>query len=141
MLREACVCKRDAPQCPRIRLWPVRRDDSSRVVIGADGLWRSDWRRRNVGAFGVRASERRLIARAQGLATVCRWLLHVYLNCAFASSTISHIVFSNTYRFFIIVPCRSCQHSQPAPIRWSLYQPYFVPILGIFVIEFEIALR
>ncbi len=47
ILREACVCKRDAPKCPRIRLWPVRRDDISRVLIGAAGLWR----RRNVGAL------------------------------------------------------------------------------------------
>ncbi len=38
MLREACVCKRDAPMSVRIRLWPVRRDDSSRVLIGAAGL-------------------------------------------------------------------------------------------------------
>ncbi len=51
MLREARVCKRDAPKCLIIRLWPVRRDDSSRVLIGAAGLWRSDWRRQNVGAL------------------------------------------------------------------------------------------
>ncbi len=43
--------KRDAPTCVRIRLWPFRRDDSSRVLLGAAGLWRSDWRRRNVGAL------------------------------------------------------------------------------------------
>ncbi len=51
MLREACVCKRDAPTCVRIRLWPLRRDDSLRVLIGAAGMWRSDWRRRDVGAL------------------------------------------------------------------------------------------
>ncbi len=50
MLREACVWKRDAPKCIRIRLWPLRRDGSSRVVIGAAGMWRSDWRSWNVGA-------------------------------------------------------------------------------------------
>ncbi len=43
MLREACVCKRVAPKCVRIRLWPLRRDDSSRVLIGAAGMRRSDW--------------------------------------------------------------------------------------------------
>ncbi len=26
-----------------IRIWPLRRDDSSRVLIGAGGMWRSDW--------------------------------------------------------------------------------------------------
>ncbi len=51
MLREECVCKRDALKCVRIRPWPLRRDDSSRVLIGAAGIWRSDWRRRNVGAL------------------------------------------------------------------------------------------
>ncbi len=49
MLREACVCKRDALKCLRIRLWPVRRDDSSRILIGAAGFSRSDWRRRKCG--------------------------------------------------------------------------------------------
>ncbi len=71
-LREACVCERDAPNCVRIRIWPVRRDDSSCVLIGAAGLWRSDWRRRKCGrsdwpecvkAFGVRASSDRKHAR------------------------------------------------------------------------------
>ncbi len=51
MLCEACVCKRDAPMCVRIRLWPFRRDDSSHVLIGAAGMWHSDWRRRDVGAL------------------------------------------------------------------------------------------
>ncbi len=27
----------------RIRLWPLRRDDHSGVLIGADGERRSDW--------------------------------------------------------------------------------------------------
>ncbi len=54
MLREACACKRDAPKCVGIRVWPVRRDDSSRVLIGAAGMWRSDWPAR-VQAFGVSA--------------------------------------------------------------------------------------
>ncbi len=49
MLREACVFKRAALKCVRIRLWPVRRDDSSRVLIGAAGMSRSDWRRRKRG--------------------------------------------------------------------------------------------
>ncbi len=39
MLSEAYVCKRCAPMCVRIRLWPPRRDDSSHVVIGAAGTW------------------------------------------------------------------------------------------------------
>ncbi len=57
-MRLACF-KRDAPKSPRLRLWPVRRDDSSRVLIGAAGRSRSDWRRRSdwlerVQAFSVR---------------------------------------------------------------------------------------
>ncbi len=28
---------------PRIRLWPLRRDDRSGVLIGAGGTRRSDW--------------------------------------------------------------------------------------------------
>ncbi len=44
VLRDACVFKSDAPKSPRLRLWPVRRDDSSRVLIGAAGRSRSDWR-------------------------------------------------------------------------------------------------
>ncbi len=51
MLGEACVCKHDAPMYDRFRLWPLRRDDSSCVLIGASGMRRSDWRRRNVGAL------------------------------------------------------------------------------------------
>ncbi len=43
--------KRDAPKSPRLSFWPVRRDDSSRVLIGAAGRSRSDWRRRTVGAL------------------------------------------------------------------------------------------
>ncbi len=50
MLGEACVCKGDAPTCPNSPL-PIRRDDSSHVLIGAVGMWRSDWRRRNVGSL------------------------------------------------------------------------------------------
>ncbi len=29
----------------RIRLWPLRRDDHSGVLIGAGGTQRSDWKR------------------------------------------------------------------------------------------------
>ncbi len=39
--------KRDEPKCDRIHLW---RDNSSHVLIGAGGMWRSDSRKRNVGA-------------------------------------------------------------------------------------------
>ncbi len=49
MLHEACVCKRDAPMCVRIRLGPLRREDSSRVLIGAGRTWSSDWRSWDVG--------------------------------------------------------------------------------------------
>ncbi len=46
----------DAPKCVRVRLWPLRRDNSSHVLIGAAGSWRSDWRRRDVGTLiGQRA--------------------------------------------------------------------------------------
>ncbi len=54
MLREACACKRDAPMYVRIRLWPLRREDSSRLLIGAAGTWRPDWPER-VQAFGFSA--------------------------------------------------------------------------------------
>ncbi len=65
MLREAGVCKHDASTCLRIRLWPVRHEDSSRVLIGAAGLWRSDWRRRNLGALNGQSACRLLVcARA-----------------------------------------------------------------------------
>ncbi len=37
MLCEVCMCKRDAPMCVRVRLWPLRREASSRVLIGAAG--------------------------------------------------------------------------------------------------------
>ncbi len=44
VLREACVFKRYAPVCVlRICIWPPKRDDSSRVLIGAGGIERSDW--------------------------------------------------------------------------------------------------
>ncbi len=51
-------------RCLRIRLWPLSRADSSRVLVGAAGMWRFDWaqagRRRSdwperVQAFGVSA--------------------------------------------------------------------------------------
>ncbi len=51
MLHEACVCKRDATICVRIRLWLLRRDDRSGVLVGASGAWRCDWSRRDVGAL------------------------------------------------------------------------------------------
>ncbi len=80
VLREACVFLRDAPKSPRLRLWPVGRDDSSRVLIGAAGRSRSDWRRRTVGALIGQsvcrllacACEQQSIARAQGLAAACK---------------------------------------------------------------------
>ncbi len=43
VFREACVFERLVPICVRIHLWPLMRDDSSRVLIGADGTCRSDW--------------------------------------------------------------------------------------------------
>ncbi len=56
----------------RIRLWPLRRDDHSGILIGAGGTRRSDWPVR-VLANDVstridrqRTGEERLIARLQG---------------------------------------------------------------------------
>ncbi len=63
LMRETCVCKCDAPKCVRIRLWSLRHDDSSCALIGAAGMWRSDWRRRNVGAV-ISQSVCRLLAFA-----------------------------------------------------------------------------
>ncbi len=48
----------------RFRLWPLMRDDSSLVVIGAAGSWRSDWRRLNVVAL-IGQSTCRLLALAR----------------------------------------------------------------------------
>ncbi len=48
-MRRACF--NITRRCVSIRRWPLRRDDRSRVLIGAAGMWRSDWRRRNVGAL------------------------------------------------------------------------------------------
>ncbi len=37
------MCKRDVPAFVRVRVRPLKRDDSSRVLICAAGMWRSDW--------------------------------------------------------------------------------------------------
>ncbi len=73
----------------RIRLWPVRRDDISRVLIGAAGVWRSDWRRRTVGApIGRRARSLLALAREAidsmraGAATSCFPMGFVQVFCA-----------------------------------------------------------
>ncbi len=42
----------------RIRLWPLRRDNQSGVLIGAGGTQRSDWPER-VRAVGVRTRSNR----------------------------------------------------------------------------------
>ncbi len=56
----------------RVHLWPLWRDDSSRVPIGTAGSWRSDWRMRDVGALIGQSAcrlwrwrEKRLKARAK----------------------------------------------------------------------------
>lgn len=46
MLREACVCYRDAPKGVSIRLWQPSRDDSSHVLIVAFEMCRSGWTER-----------------------------------------------------------------------------------------------
>ncbi len=58
------MCKRDAPMSVRICLWPLRRDDSSRVLIGAAWTCRSDWRMRDVGVV-IGQGGCRLLALAQ----------------------------------------------------------------------------
>ncbi len=60
MLREAYVCKRDAPMFGIIRFWPLRRDDNSSILIGAAGTWRSNWRRLDVGVLIGQSARRRL---------------------------------------------------------------------------------
>ncbi len=52
--------QRDVPNF-QITPWPLRRDDSSRVVIGVAGIWRSDWHRRHVGTL-IGQSACRLLA-------------------------------------------------------------------------------
>ncbi len=64
MLFEACMFKRDALKCFRVRLLQLRREDSSRVPIGAAGTWRSDWRMRDVGVL-IGQSACRLLALAR----------------------------------------------------------------------------
>ncbi len=58
------MCKRDAPMCVGTGLWPLKRDDSSRGLVGAAGTWRSDWRRPDVGAL-IGQSACRLLALAR----------------------------------------------------------------------------
>ncbi len=53
-----------------MRLWPLRRDERSGVLIGAGGMRRSDW--------PELMSENRSIKRVQGLAAVCTQLLHIH---------------------------------------------------------------
>ncbi len=71
LLREACVCKRDAPKRVRIRLWLPRRDDSSRVLIDAVGWWLYDWRRRNVGALIGQSVCRLLTLAREAIDSMC----------------------------------------------------------------------
>ncbi len=59
-VKRVCVCNRDAPTCVRIRLWLLRLDDSSRVLIGAAGMWWPDWCRWNVGFLIGQSTCRRL---------------------------------------------------------------------------------
>ncbi len=55
--------ERDALRCVKIRFWQLRREDSSRALIGGAGTWRSDWHIRDVGILiGQRAC--RLLALA-----------------------------------------------------------------------------
>ncbi len=70
----------EAPMCVRNRSWPLRRDYSSRALIGAAKTWRSDWRRREVEFWLARArvSFTRSIAYMQGLAALCTRILHVH---------------------------------------------------------------
>ncbi len=51
MLREACVYKCGSPKCVRIRLWSLKRENRSRVLIGAARTWRCDWCRWDVGVL------------------------------------------------------------------------------------------
>ncbi len=41
-IKKTAACINFVPKI-RIRLWPLRRDDSSSILIGAGGIWRSDW--------------------------------------------------------------------------------------------------
>ncbi len=52
MFREACVFKRDALKCIRIRLLSPRLNDNSCAVIGVAGKWSSD-RQEHLKSFGV----------------------------------------------------------------------------------------
>ncbi len=92
MLREVCVCKRDAPTCVRTCIWPLRRDDRSRALIGAAGMWRSDWRRRDVGAL-IGQSACRLLALAREAIDGTR----AGASSSLQSATTSLPLITNTY--------------------------------------------
>ncbi len=53
VLRDVCLCKRDASTFVRISHWPLRRDDSTREMIGTSRSWGSDWLRRDVGVLSA----------------------------------------------------------------------------------------
>ncbi len=85
-VKRACVGV--TRQSVRIHLWPLTRDDSARVLIGAAGMWRSDWRRRNMGApNGQRACRLLALARAALDSTRAAACASVQ-----AATTVSHIV-------------------------------------------------
>ncbi len=59
------MCKCEAMMCVSICLWSLRRDDRSRVLVGAAETWRPDWRRRDVGVL-IGQSTRMSLALGRG---------------------------------------------------------------------------
>ncbi len=54
----------------RIPLWPLRRDDHSGVMIGAGGVWRSDWPAREVVHDVSTRIDRKVACEEQSIARV-----------------------------------------------------------------------
>ncbi len=73
-------------------------DDSSRVPIGAPGLWRPDWSRRNVGAL-IGQSACKLLVRTAVVSTRARASGSVQAATTYLVTTMLHhakIVFRKT---------------------------------------------
>ncbi len=71
----------------RIRLWPLRRDDHSGVLIGAGGTQRSDWPAR------VLPNENRSIARARRAIDCGNQLRQALINLVIQQVTLAIVQF------------------------------------------------
>ncbi len=70
----------------RIRLWPLRRDDHSGVLSGADGTWRSEWPARVLATDVSTRIDREPAREEQSIACVQR-ALSCYLDVIYLLSS------------------------------------------------------